>query len=86
MPFTAQSLANCPRNTAAASIASVKRRVVTIFVRFTDTTGHQHPHLRAAIRNYTALLEQMGYSEEQVNSELDKIGSPFGIKLGSDKS
>ena len=62
------------------------RRVVEIFVRFTAATGHEHPHFRVAIRNYTALLQQMGYSEEQVNAELDKIGSPFGIKLESDKS
>jgi tetratricopeptide (TPR) repeat protein len=66
-----------------AEAAALMRRHLEIFVRFTATTGHEHPLLRAAIGNYTALLQQMGYSEEQVNAELDKIGSPFGMKLGS---
>jgi len=60
------------------------RRAVEIFVRFVAATGHEHPHLRAVIENYTALLQEMGYNEEQVNAELDKIGSPFGMKLGSE--
>ena len=59
------------------------RRMVEVFLRFTVANGHQHPHLQAAIGNYTALLEQMGYDQAQVIAELNKVGSPFGIQFGS---
>jgi tetratricopeptide (TPR) repeat protein len=59
------------------------RRDVEILLRFTADTGHQHPQLRRAIANYTALLQQIGYNEERVKAELDKVGRPFGIQPGS---
>jgi tetratricopeptide (TPR) repeat protein len=58
------------------------RRNVEILLRFTST-GHEHPRLRAAIENYTALLGLMGYDQAQVTAELDKLGKAFGIQLGS---
>ncbi len=39
------------------------RRVIQIFVQFTVTTGHPHPHLETAIANYFSLLIAMGYEE-----------------------
>jgi len=39
------------------------RRHVAIFVEFTRRTGHAHPHLQAALSNYTELLKTMGRSE-----------------------
>ena len=59
------------------------RRVVEILLRFTAATGHQHPHLRTIIGNYEAMLQQMGYNQEQVKAELDKLGAPFGNHPGS---
>jgi tetratricopeptide (TPR) repeat protein len=60
------------------------RRHLEIFLQFTVATGHHHPHVQAAVGNYVALLEQMGYNEAQVKAELYKVSSPFGIRLGSD--
>ncbi len=60
------------------------RRVVEILLQFNAATGHEHPHFRSAIANYTSLLEQMGYNQAQVTGEIDKLGGPFGIRLGSD--
>ncbi|MEK6287720.1 MAG: tetratricopeptide repeat protein [Acidobacteriota bacterium] len=59
------------------------RHHLEIFLRFTADTGHQHPQLRGAIANYTKLLRQIGYNEERVKAELDKVGRPFGIQPGS---
>ena len=66
-----------------AEAEPLMRRVIEIFLRFTSATGHEHPHLRAAVRHYTELLEQMGYNQAQMTAELDKVSSPFGIQLGS---
>jgi hypothetical protein len=48
-------------------------RVVDIFLRFTHQTGHPHPHLEAAIENYTALLMEMGHNEDQIDARLKRL-------------
>jgi len=55
----------------------LSRRVVDIFVNSSRTTGHQHPHLRAAINNYTTLLQTMGWSEDQIVAQLRKMAPEF---------
>ncbi|MEK6301223.1 MAG: toll/interleukin-1 receptor domain-containing protein [Acidobacteriota bacterium] len=67
-----------------AEAEPLMRRDLEILSRFTIATGHEHPHLQSAIANYTALLRQMGHTEEQVKAELDKVGGPFDIRPGSD--
>lgn len=61
----------------------LSRRQLEIFLRFTVTTGHKHPYLHAAIANYVVLLEEMGSSPAQIRVQLDEIGHPFGMRLGS---
>ena len=46
------------------------RRVVVIFRRFGISTGHEHPHMQTVVANYTALLAQMDFSQEQIGSKL----------------
>jgi len=41
---------------------------------FTRRTGHAHPHLRAAVANYTALLQGLGRSDPEIQAELKKLG------------
>ncbi len=48
-------------------------RDLVIFLEFTRRTGHPHPHLEAAINNYSALLMQMGHSEAQVAARLKRL-------------
>jgi len=48
-------------------------RHLVIFLEFTRRTGHRHPHLEAAIKNYTALLMQMGHSGNEVNDRLKRL-------------
>ena len=41
------------------------RRMVSILKHFNDSTGHEHPHWRAALANYIGLLQAMGLSQEE---------------------
>ncbi len=45
-------------------------RHLVIFLQFAHQTGHRHPHLEDAIKNYIALLTQMGYSKEEIHARL----------------
>jgi tetratricopeptide (TPR) repeat protein len=65
-----------------AEAEPLSRRHLEIFLKFTVSTGHQHPHLQAAIRNYAALLTQMGRSPEQVLAQLNDLARPYGIQFG----
>jgi hypothetical protein len=56
-----------------AEAEPLMRRMVEIFLRFTRSTGHQHPHLQAAVNNYGGLLMQMGMTREQVIARLREM-------------
>jgi hypothetical protein len=58
------------------------RQSVEIVPKFTQTTGRQLPHLRAARQNYAALLDAMGFSQPEVLAKLNEVAAPFGIRLG----
>ena len=58
------------------------KRAVEIFWKFTRDTGHEHPHLRDAIAAYASLLQEMGYSEQQVRARLQEIAAEYGFSLG----
>ncbi len=58
------------------------RRTVEIFLKFTVTTGHDHPHLQTGVGNYAELLEQMGRSPQDVLAQLNAVGQPFGVRFG----
>jgi tetratricopeptide (TPR) repeat protein len=49
------------------------KRHLVIFLEFTRRTGHPHPHLQAAIGNYTDLLIQMGHSQNEINDRLKRL-------------
>jgi tetratricopeptide (TPR) repeat protein len=57
----------------------LSRRHHEILLAFTRSTGHEHPHLRAAIRNYTWLLRAMGQTREQIDARLEEIYRPYGV-------
>jgi tetratricopeptide (TPR) repeat protein len=58
------------------------QRHLEIFFKFRRDTGHEHPHLIAAIGNYANLLQQMGYSEKQVGGRLQEIAAKYGFLIG----
>jgi tetratricopeptide (TPR) repeat protein len=65
-----------------AEAEPLMRRVVSILLEFLCVTGYQHPHLNDAIRNYASLLAQMGYSQEQIDDNLNDLASQFGLSFG----
>jgi tetratricopeptide (TPR) repeat protein len=66
-----------------AEAEPLMRRHLEICVKFTAATRHEPQHLRAAIRNYAALLRQMGRSLADVQTQLTIIGKTFGMELRS---
>ncbi len=64
-----------------AEAEPLSRRHLAIFLDFTRNTGHEHPHLRAAIGNYAALLTETGLQPEQVQARLKDLFREYGITL-----
>ena len=60
-----------------AEAEPLMRRMVEILVNFTRATGHPHPHLQAAFRNYSQILDAMGHSVEQIMATLREIAPEF---------
>lgn len=58
------------------------RRVVEILLKFTVATGHEHPHLRAALGNYGGLLKSIGSSDAQIRAALEALLNRYGLSLG----
>jgi Tetratricopeptide repeat len=46
------------------------RQVLRILAEFGQRTGHEHPHFRAAINNYSGLLAAMGLSEDEIRGRV----------------
>jgi len=59
------------------------RLMLGIFLRSSASQGREHPFLQAAIRNYTALLADMGRSPIQIIARLEELARPLGISFGS---
>lgn len=59
------------------------RRHLHIFLKFTNSTGHIHPHLKAAFGNYTGLLEAMEICHEELGQRLQDLGRDAGFNEAS---
>jgi hypothetical protein len=57
--------------------------MVGIFLRFSASTVHEHPFLQTAMRNYAALLGEMGRSTTQILARLNELARPFEINFSS---
>jgi tetratricopeptide (TPR) repeat protein len=57
------------------------RRELVIFLKFTRATGHPHPHLEAACRNYISLLNGLNLPVEQVRQRLEEVGEEAQLKV-----
>jgi tetratricopeptide (TPR) repeat protein len=62
---------------------SLMRLMLGIFLRSSASQGREHAFLQAAIRNYTALLADMGWSPIQIIARLEELARPLGISFGS---
>jgi tetratricopeptide (TPR) repeat protein len=59
------------------------RRALIIVLKFTCETGHLHPHLRAGLDNYFALLKKMSLGDEEIYERLAQVGMDAGLDLQS---
>ena len=57
-------------------------RALTIYCKFGATTGYEHPHLQAALENYSKLLQAMGMSDAEVHERLNDLLGEYGLSLG----
>jgi tetratricopeptide (TPR) repeat protein len=55
------------------------RRVVAIFLKFTRSTGHLHPHLKPVFGNYRGILEAMSLGEEEIARRIAEVGKEAGL-------
>jgi hypothetical protein len=55
--------------------------MVGIFLDFTRRTGHEHPHLRAALANYASTLKALGRSEAEIETQLRALQAKYGVKV-----
>jgi tetratricopeptide (TPR) repeat protein len=62
---------------------SLMRLMVGIFLRSSASTVHEHPFLQTAMRNYAALLGEMGRSTTQILARLNELARPFEINFSS---
>src|SRR5262245_49815949 len=60
-----------------AEAEPLMRQHVAVFVEFTRRTGHPHPHLEAAFRNYAGLLKAMGKSSAEIEAALAELKQPL---------
>jgi hypothetical protein len=65
-----------------AEAEPLMRRHWEIFLKFTGATGHPHPHLQAAVNNYSGLLKAMGCTQEEALLKLHELAPEFFAKPG----
>jgi tetratricopeptide (TPR) repeat protein len=53
------------------------RRHLQIYIEFSRATRHGHPQLKTAFANYTALLEAMGRSKQEIRAILRDLAPEF---------
>jgi tetratricopeptide (TPR) repeat protein len=56
-----------------AAAEPLMARHLVIFMKFFRDTGHQHPHLRAAVNNYVNILKAMKLSETEIKKKLEEL-------------
>ena len=55
------------------------QRALVIFLKFTRSTGHFHPHLGAAVGNYDRLLEAMGLVAPEIDRRHHELAKEAGF-------
>jgi hypothetical protein len=58
--------------------------MLRIFFRSSASAGHRHPFLRTAIRNYVALMGEIGCDSGQILARLDELARSSGISFSVD--
>ena len=59
------------------------RRALLVLLKFTHQTGHLHPDLSVALKNYSGLLKEMSLGDEEIRKRLVQVGIDAGFDLQS---
>ena len=62
---------------------SLMRLMLRISFCANASTGHEHHFLKTAVRNYAALLAEMGRCTPQILGRLNELARPFEIHFES---
>jgi len=62
-----------------ADAEPLMRRTLYILLVFTHSTGHVHPHMKAAFGNYLSLLQARADGDEKIIQELFQLGDEAGL-------
>lgn len=54
------------------------RRMVRIIQQFGQVTGHEHPNMQAALRNYGSVLTAMDCSQEEIEQRIEATKEIYG--------
>jgi tetratricopeptide (TPR) repeat protein len=66
-----------------AEAEPLMRRHLEILLELSAAAGSDYPHLLAGVKNYSALVTQMGCSPDEVLARITAIAQPFGISFAS---
>ena len=66
-----------------AEAEPLMRRALLILLKFTHETGHLHPGLSVALKNYSGLLKEMSLGDEEIRKRLVQVGIDAGFDLQS---
>lgn len=67
-----------------AEAEPLSRRHLIIFLDFTRSTRHTHPHLHAALNNYAGILAALGHSKAEIDTQIQVLLSEYGLGLSED--
>jgi len=63
--------------------APLFRRALEGFMKASIAIQRDHPNLNTAVAQYTGVLQQMGYSRDELSVQINAVGRPFGFRFGS---
>ena len=55
------------------------RQTFVIFLKFTRSTGHLHPHLKVTVQNCDYLFEAMGLGAAEIGRRYQELGREAGF-------
>jgi tetratricopeptide (TPR) repeat protein len=64
----------------------LSRRHLQIFFKYTSSTRREHPHLGAALGNYTGLLRDMGRTDAEISTQIEALAREAGLEMETERA
>ncbi|HQW30305.1 MAG TPA: tetratricopeptide repeat protein, partial [Verrucomicrobiales bacterium] len=62
---------------------ALTQRMVSIFFVFQVRTGHRHPHIVVAVKNYLLLARELKLFDPDIHTRLDKLRQDTGLEAAA---